>query len=78
LRAQQSQPATGIEGLVGQLGPVKSDLKTIGGGAVFYQGVVLVNGELWKATSDEVIREGEQVVVKSVDGLTLHVKKASA
>ena len=66
---------TGIEGLVGQLGPVRSELRETSEDDNVYQGTVLVKGELWKAISDEHIARDEQVVVKSVDSFTLRVKK---
>ena len=77
LRAQQRQPTTGIEGLLGQVGPVKKELVATKDDASLYRGVVFVNGELWKASSDEAISRGEQVIVKQVVGLTLQVKKAA-
>ncbi len=75
LRAQMSQSATGAEGLLGQVGPVKVDLSSSGEEPSTFQGVVFVKGELWKATADEAISRGENVVVKQVEGITLRVKK---
>lgn len=75
LRAQQMQPVTGVEGLLGQVGPVKVDIKATTDDASVYQGKVFVNGALWNATAEEGINRGEQVMVKQVDGFTLHVKK---
>jgi len=75
LSAQMSQPATGAEGLLGQVGPVKVDLSPSGEEPSIFQGVVFVKGELWKATADEAISRGENVVVKQVEGITLRVKK---
>jgi len=37
------------------------------------EGVVLVESELWTATSDEELEEGEKVVVLGVSGLKLVV-----
>jgi membrane protein implicated in regulation of membrane protease activity len=62
-----------VESFVGQVGPVRSDLKATNEDE--YQGTVLVNGELWRATSEESIEKDEQVVVKGIDGFTLRVKK---
>jgi len=75
LRAQKSQPATGAEGLLGQLGPVKKDIRASSDDAAVFQGTISVRGELWNATADEAIDRGEEVIVKQVDGFTLHVKK---
>jgi membrane-bound serine protease (ClpP class) len=78
LKAQQRQPTTGIEGLLEQIGRVKKEFVATKEDASLYRGVVFVNGELWKASSDEAISRGEQVIVKRVDGLTLQVKKITA
>ncbi|MGC9071423.1 MAG: NfeD family protein [Acidilobus sp.] len=40
-------------------------------------GVVRVRGEMWSATSDETIGEGEGVVVVAREGLFLRVKRKS-
>jgi len=39
-------------------------------------GVVSVGGELWSATSNEVIEEGERVIVVARDGIYLRVSRA--
>ena len=39
-------------------------------------GSINVNGEVWKAISDEDIREGEEVEIIGIDGVKLKVKKA--
>jgi len=39
-------------------------------------GVVRVGGELWSATSNEVIEEGERVIVVARDGIYLRVSRA--
>ena len=74
-QAQRKQPVTGAEGLVGQTGPVRSDLTSIGDDEGSFQGTIMINGELWRAMSDEEINQGEHVVVKAMDGFTLKVKK---
>jgi membrane-bound serine protease (ClpP class) len=73
LQAQRREPSVGMESFVGQVGPVRSDLKATNDDG--YQGTVLVNGELWRATSEESIDKGEHVIVKGIDGFTLRVKK---
>ena len=75
VRAQRQTPIIGLESMVGQVGPVRSDLKSDDGDG--YSGLVLVNGELWRANSDDAVERGENVVVKSVDGFTLKVKKVA-
>lgn len=74
-QAQREQPVTGQEGLVGKIGPVRSDITSISDDDGSYQGTILINGEIWRAVSDEEINQGEQVVVKAMDGFTLKVKK---
>ena len=39
-------------------------------------GTIKVNGEIWKAISDEEISEGEEVETIAIDGVKLKVKKA--
>ncbi|MCA9998453.1 MAG: hypothetical protein KDE56_21975, partial [Anaerolineales bacterium] len=74
IRTRKLPAVTGAEGLVGQLGPVRRPLVATASENL-YQGSVLVNGELWRAQSDEPLDAGAKVVVKSLDGFTLHVKK---
>ena len=77
IRIRRAPVITGAEGLVGQLGPVRQPLVATANESV-YQGSVLVNGELWRAQSDEPLDAGAKVVVKSLDGFTLHVKKVGS
>ena len=67
VKAQLAKVRTGIEGLVGEEGVAKTD--------VHKRGRVQVHGELWNAESDEPIAPGERVVVVSVKGMTVTVKK---
>jgi membrane-bound serine protease (ClpP class) len=72
LRAQRQKPVTGPEGLVGQIGVVRVAIPAEG------EGLVFLRGEIWKAVSDgEPIPEGTRVRVVGVDGLTLHVTRAT-
>lgn len=65
---------SGREALVGQVGVVRSPPAPVG--------QVLVDGALWRAQRgwdgevDEPLRQGDRVVVESVDGLTLSVRRA--
>jgi membrane-bound serine protease (ClpP class) len=69
IRAQMRRPAMGPEGLVGQLGVVRTPIAP--------EGQVFVRGEIWRAVSDDgPIPEGEKVRIVKVDGLTLHVTRA--
>lgn len=38
-------------------------------------GTINVNGEIWKATSDEMIEKGEEVEIIDIEGVKLKVKK---
>jgi membrane-bound serine protease (ClpP class) len=75
LQAQRVQPATGSEGMIGQTGPVKKDFKPAPGRENTFMGTVLVMGELWKATAEEPLASGEQIVVKQMKGFTLEVQR---
>jgi membrane-bound serine protease (ClpP class) len=69
IRAHRRQPVTGHEGLIGQIGVVKTPLRP--------EGQIVVRGETWKATSEEPVKPGGQVEVTGISGLTLKVKKLS-
>ncbi|NIQ00370.1 MAG: nodulation protein NfeD [Nitrospinaceae bacterium] len=60
---------SGAEGLVGALGVAKTALAP--------NGNVLVHGELWSAECDGTIEEGEKIIVESLEGLKVKVKKVS-
>ena len=59
----------GAEGMLGETGIVKENLNP--------HGRVLVHGELWEAECEGEIMEGEHVIVESVEGLKVRVKKNS-
>jgi membrane-bound serine protease (ClpP class) len=67
LKAQRRKTTTGEAGMVGEVGVARSPLKP--------EGHVFVHGEIWKAEADEPIEQGEKVVVKEVEHLTLKVTK---
>lgn len=74
--SQRKQAVTGMEGLIGQKGPVRraftsDDLKAP------YSGMVFVAGELWQAQSSDAVSEGEPVIVTAVDGVTLRVNRVN-
>ena len=70
IRAQSRKPATGIEGIVGEIGEVVSDLEP--------EGQIKVHGELWNAESpDGFISQGTKVEVIKVSNLKLIVRKLS-
>jgi membrane-bound serine protease (ClpP class) len=74
LKAQRAQPTTGVESLAGQTGLVRTALTSTKESPP-YTGSVLVKGELWRATADEPMAEGEPAVVAAVEGFTLRLNK---
>lgn len=68
-RAWKRKPVTGQEGLVGLEGTALTDVSE--------DGMVLVHGEYWKAQSDEPLKKGEPIIVESVKGLQIKVRKKS-
>ena len=66
VRAQQTRPVSGQQGMLDATGVVTRD--------VALRGQVSLRGELWTAVSDKVIPEGTAVRVRSIDGLTLTVE----
>ena len=69
IKARMTKPTTGREGLVDATGIVLSDISPD------KEGDVKVQGEIWKANSDQSIQQGERIIVRQVDGLILNVKK---
>jgi membrane-bound serine protease (ClpP class) len=67
VRVYREKPTTGKEGLTGMLAMAKTDILS--------DGQVFMRGEYWNAWSDEPIQKGEQVIVISVEGLKVKVKK---
>ncbi len=67
VKAQLSRVRTGVEGLIGEEGVAKTDVRE--------KGKVYVHGELWNAQSEEPIGEGERVIVTEVKGMIIKVKK---
>jgi membrane-bound serine protease (ClpP class) len=65
-RRRTTQPAVGIEDLVGRTGVAAS--------ALLPDGQVRVHGEIWAARSREPVDRGARIVVRSVDGLVLDVE----
>lgn len=66
--SQLKSITTGCEAIKGSVAEVRSTLNP--------QGMVIFQGELWKATLEEGIAEpGEEVVIKDIEGLKLFVIK---
>jgi len=69
LKSQRRRAIGGREGMLGAVGVVRERLDP--------QGVVLVRGEYWTATSDTPIERDDAVEVVAVDGLRLRVRPAN-
>ena len=67
--AHRQAPATGQEGLIGEIGVAMT--------AIAPHGKVFVRGEYWDAFSDDSIDVSGQIVVESVKGMQLKVKKTA-
>ena len=62
LAVRRRAPRVGPQEIVGMEGVVRTG------------GLVFVRGELWQAESDRPLREGDQVRVEALDGLSLRVR----
>lgn len=67
VKAQLTKPATGAEGLVGEIGVAQTRLSP--------EGKVFIHGEFWNAYTDEAIEEREKIRVLKTEGLTVKVEK---
>jgi membrane-bound serine protease (ClpP class) len=67
IKAYRAKPATGAEGLAGEMGKAATRIAP--------EGKVFVHGEFWNAYSDGTIEEGEKVRVVKAENLRLKVEK---
>ena len=67
LKIRDKKVSTGMEALVGERGLVLEDFSE--------EGQVRVGGEIWQATCNEPLSEGDRITVEHVDGLLLTVTK---
>lgn len=66
LRTTRSRPATGAEGMIGELAEVRETLNP--------EGFVFINGALWRAWSDQgPFMPGDLVEVRGIENLRLYV-----
>jgi len=66
-RAYRTKPEGGREGLIGRIGVVAEKINP--------EGLIFAHGEYWKASSDEVLEEGDSVRIIGSAGLKLIVEK---
>ena len=69
IHAQFRKKVTGKEGIVGEIGVAKTDIKPSGG-------TVLIHGEFWNAVSDKVIKKDSKVKIVNVKEMVLKVEPA--
>jgi membrane-bound serine protease (ClpP class) len=71
LKARRAKVTTGEQGLIGEIGVVRTPLTP--------EGKVFVHGELWSAVAPSEVAVGEQVVVRSInEGFVLMVEPVRA
>ncbi len=68
IRARLNKVVTGSQGLIGEIGVVRTPISP--------EGKVFVHGELWDAHSPVPLKVGDSVVVTAVNGLHLEVAPA--
>ena len=69
-RAYRGTPKGGRDGLIGESGMVEEKIDP--------EGLIFAHGEYWRATSNEVVEEGERVRIIGLRGLKLIVEKEKA
>ncbi|MBW2040147.1 MAG: nodulation protein NfeD [Deltaproteobacteria bacterium] len=67
VRAHRRRPTTGREGLVGETGVAKTDLRP--------EGLVEVHGEIWSAVAEEEITAGEGIKVVGLKAMKVKVTR---
>ena len=67
VRAQFRKRATGSEGIIGEIGTARTDIKSD-------SGTVFVHGEFWNAISKQTIKKGQKVKVVAVKNMILMVE----
>jgi len=68
VKAARNRPVTGFEGLLGEEGEANTQINANGG-------TVFINGELWKAVSDEEISRFSAVIVEDIRHMVLKVRR---
>jgi membrane-bound serine protease (ClpP class) len=67
IQAHKRKVTTGDQGLLGEVAVARTALNP--------EGDVFIQGEIWKAESDQPVKKGEKVVVTGIEQLTLKVTK---
>lgn len=74
LKSFKWKPSMGAEQLVGKTCEVTETIRPAGSALDGSSGMVLLEGELWRATADAEIPKGARARVTRVSGLTVHVE----
>ncbi len=69
LKARRNKRASGIEGMIGEIGTAQTALTP--------EGKVFVHGETWNAVASSNIAAGESVRITAVDGLKIRVEQVT-
>lgn len=69
IQARRNKVTTGEQGLIGEIAVVQAPLTP--------SGKVFVHGELWDAIAPSTVEVGRNVIVRSVQDLTLHVEPST-
>lgn len=67
MKVRRKEVTTGMSALIGRQGEALEDFHK--------EGQARIGGEIWRAKSGDTIVEGDTIVVETVDGLLLEVKK---
>src|SRR5579875_3365272 len=68
MRARKARKMTGIQVLIGEIGVARTDIDP--------EGMVVVNGEYWRARSERAIPAGKRVAIEDVKDLFVYVREA--
>ena len=71
LRAQQVQPVTGSQGMIGQIGTARASFTADGN---LYRGSILLKGEIWQAAASQPVQFGDEISVTQLKGMTVLVE----
>jgi membrane-bound serine protease (ClpP class) len=69
VKAYRRKPQTGDQGIIKEVGRVHQRITPDNPGKIF------VHGEIWNASSEEIIETGEVVEVENIENLVLKVKR---
>lgn len=77
VKAQKRKVETGREGLIGMEGEALEAFTAESGSAI-WTGMILANGEYWKAISDEPVASGAKLKIIALEGMVMKCRSAIA